>query len=162
MAAVDFREAAAEGYRVGTVHASFRGQLQPATAAGGQRVDLVLTIQPDAGWHVYAYEPRDPKRIAKPTLIAITEPAGWLPGDPLPAAPPVVKSTGLSLEPEQRYHESTIRWTVPLQIPADLPPGPYVVRGMIGLPDLFGKSLRHAGRRAVRGHGSDPARGRGG
>ena len=64
-------------------------------------MNLILTLQPDPGWHVYAYAPRDPKGISKPTLIAITEPADWVAGDPQPSAAPTVKSTGLSAEPEQ-------------------------------------------------------------
>ncbi len=127
-----YQASPAGGFRVGTVHASLRGQLQPAAAAPGQRVNLVLALEPDSGWHVYAYAPRDPKKISKPALIAVTAPAEWVAGDPQPSSSPTVKSTGLSMEPEHRYHESTVRWTIPLQIPSDISPGEYAIRGMIG------------------------------
>ncbi len=129
---VAFEEAPADGYRVGTVHASLSGQLQPAAATAGQQITLTLTLRPDSGWHVYAYQPREAKGISKPTLIAVTSPTNWVAGEAQPSSAPTIKSTGIAIEPEQRYHESTVQWSVPIRIPADAAPGNYTVRGAIG------------------------------
>jgi thiol:disulfide interchange protein len=129
---IAFQEAPADGYRVGTVHASLSGQLEPGWAVAGQQVTLTLTLRPDPGWHVYAYQPREAKGIAKPTLIAVTEPANWISGEAQASAAPTVKRTGIAIEPEQQYHEASIRWSVSIQIPADAAPGTYPLRGAIG------------------------------
>jgi cytochrome c biogenesis protein CcdA len=122
----------AEGFRTGTVHAAVRGHIEPAGAAPGESVELVVTAIPDPGWHVYAYAPKDPKAISKPMLIAVAEPAGWTGGEVAASSEPTVKQTGLPIEPEQRYHEQPVTWRMPIQVPAGTSPGPYTIRGLIG------------------------------
>ncbi len=121
-----------DGFRNGSVHARLSGELQPAIVHLGDTVRIRLTLQPDPGWHVYAYAANDPRKISKPTLIALVEPTGWQVGPVEASSPPVVHETGLSIEPEQRYHAGTVSWTVSLTVPAATPPGDYRVRGMIG------------------------------
>jgi thiol:disulfide interchange protein len=127
-----FSRAPAEGFRTGSIHVAIQGHVEPAEVKPGGSVELVLTAIPDAGWHVYAYAPQDPKAISKPMLIAVAEPAGWKVGEVTASAEPTVKKTGLPLEPEQRYHEKTVTWRMPITVPADASPGKYTIRGMIG------------------------------
>jgi thiol:disulfide interchange protein len=127
-----FAPAPPEGYRAGSVHVAMQGQVEPAGAAPGETVHVVLTAVPDRGWHVYAYAQKDPLAISKPLLIAVAEPSGWSVGEVRASEDPIVKQTGLPLEPEQRYHEQKVSWRVPVTIPASTQPGPYTIRGMIG------------------------------
>jgi thiol:disulfide interchange protein len=127
-----FQTPPVDGYRAGAIHVSMQGRVEPATAAPGTTIHLIFSAVPDQGWHVYAYAAKDPSTISKPMLIAVSEPAGWQVDSVTESEKPVVKKTGLALEPEQRYHEGAVEWRVPIKIPQDTAGGEYSVRGMIG------------------------------
>jgi thiol:disulfide interchange protein len=127
-----FTTPATSGYRAGTIHVAMNGQVAPAAAAAGEEVTLTISATPDLGWHIYAYETKDPQLISKPFLVAVSEPAGWLVGPVEASAKPIVKASGLAIEPEQKYHEQPVEWQVAIRIPAGTPAGEYAVRGMIG------------------------------
>ena len=102
------------------------GHLEPAAVAPGGKAKLVITARPNPGWHVYAYEPKDSGGVAKPTLIAISPPAGWKKSAVAASAEPKV-------EKEARHHEEPVTWTMELTVPANAPPGEVILTGYIGL-----------------------------
>ena len=97
----------------------------------GGKLKLVLTVDSDPDWHVYACEPRDPELVAKPTLIAVGEPADWQRSVPVASAEPVVKQPGAG-EPAVRYHTGQVRWTMELRVPRDVVPGNLRLAGIVG------------------------------
>ena len=130
------------GYRAELAHATLRGYLEPNVVEPGGKLKLVLTVDSDADWHVYAYEPRDPELVAKPTLIAVSEPADWQRSVPAASAEPVVKQPGAG-EPAVRYHTGQVRWTMELRVPRHGPPA------VCGWP---GSSATRPARMAVATH----------
>lgn len=109
-------------YRAERSHATIRGHIEPATAAPGSTVKLVLTAEMDEGFHVYTYSPRDVDAGAfKHTLIAVSEPAEWQVGAPSTPAEPISKKV-LPNEPEIQYFDGSVTWTTELQVPADIEP----------------------------------------
>ena len=126
-----YEEPTAEGYRPGRARAAIRGQIT-SPVGPGQVMQLVVTIEPDETWHVYAYEPKEVGKIAKPTLIALTGPSGWQVGQAKASSDPIVKATGIEIEPEQRYHEGAVSWTIPIAVPPSTAAGSHIVTGMVG------------------------------
>lgn len=114
------------------VHLRLSGQLVPRTVMPGSTVKLSLTAQPTAGYHVYAYADRDPKRVSKPTLIAWKNNQGWQTSPPVASEKPVEHATGLAEQPTEYYHDTPVTWTIELQVPSDAAPGGYELRGVIG------------------------------
>jgi thiol:disulfide interchange protein len=114
--------------------ATLRGHLEPAAAAPGGKVKLVITAEPSAGWHVYAYAPTDPPgSVAKPTLIYVNPLAGWMRSPVKASAPPKVKPSELKTLPDERFYEQPVTWTIEFSLPADAAMGEAAVSGYIGL-----------------------------
>jgi len=118
-------------FRADRAQVSFRGYVQPATAASGGTFSLVVSAAPDPGWHLYAYEARDPQLVAKPTLIALDAPADWTLDAVTASQPPIVKP-GEGDEPAVSYHEGDVTWTARITVPASTAPGDYVLAGIVG------------------------------
>ena len=71
-------------------------------------------------------------------------------------------SPELKEEPVLYYHEDTVTWTVPMQVPKDAQPGQYELAGAIGFQTCTPTAVRHAGRCRVPGaSGGGPAAGQG-
>ena len=132
LAFANFTVPSGKGFRKGAVHASIQGSTS-ASAKPGDTIEVKLTINPDPGWHVYAYAPKeDRKSISKATLIAIMQPTGWQAAKPKTTGKIIVHETGLSIEPVQRYYESSVSWTVPVTVPQTAKSGKHELRGMVG------------------------------
>ena len=58
--------------------------------------------------------------------------SGWKVGPAVASDDPIIKQTGLPLEPVQRYHERPVSWRIPLTVPAGTKPGKYAIKGMLG------------------------------
>ena len=128
----NFKVPAGKGYRDDSSHASIRGTV-PGSANPGDTIQLVLTVEPEPGWHVYGYASKvEPTSISKPTIIGMVSPSSWSFGEPKVDGNLIVKETGLSMEPIQSYYEQTATWTISVTIPADAKPGETVLRGMMG------------------------------
>ncbi|MEO8493973.1 MAG: cytochrome c biogenesis protein CcdA [Planctomycetota bacterium] len=119
-------------FRTETSHLTLRGTIDLTSAQPGSSVTLTLTAEPTETWHVYAYAERDPKLIAKPTLIAITEPSGWPTSAVTASVKPIEYKTGLEEEPLAHFHEQPVTWSIEIAIPADTLPGPHTIAGLIG------------------------------
>ncbi|MEQ8788594.1 MAG: thioredoxin family protein [Pirellulaceae bacterium] len=119
-------------YRDGLSHLTLRGYLEPAVAAPGDTVKLVITAVPDEKYHVYALSDRDPEEINKPTLISLQKLSGLTAGKPLADHPPIEKETGVKEQPITRYYEKPVSWTVDLKVPSDAKAGEYPIAGGVG------------------------------
>ncbi|MGE3775994.1 MAG: cytochrome c biogenesis protein CcdA [Pirellulaceae bacterium] len=119
-------------YQPRAVHAVLRGQISPRTVAPGGVVRLSVTVEPTAGYHVYAYAKRDPQLVSKPTLLVGKLPTGWVGGPVTASAAPVEHPTGIKEEPVQLYHEQPVTWSVECQVPTYATPGGYELAGLIG------------------------------
>jgi thiol:disulfide interchange protein/DsbC/DsbD-like thiol-disulfide interchange protein len=145
------------------------GRLEPAQVRPGESTQLLITATVPAGWHVYAYSPRDNKRGSKPTLIALSTTSGLIPHRPETNAPIKIDNSVPAFGPMQ-YHEGSVTWTTRLEVPQNAPPGEYRIAGLVGYqaceyrPDGTGScELSHAARftgtlqvGSERGGGSSP------
>ncbi|MCA9166148.1 MAG: thioredoxin family protein [Planctomycetales bacterium] len=127
-----FTSAPADGYRAGKIHATVRGRIEPAVVAPGDEAELVIEATPDAGWHIYAYAEKDPKKISKPMLITLAEPGDWNTHAATADHEPIAKQTDLPPEPVQHYYDNKVTWRVPISIPTTAREGKQTVRGMLG------------------------------
>jgi thiol:disulfide interchange protein len=123
--------AALNEYRGDRAHVTLRGHAEPSTVAAGGILKLVFSAVPDADWHLYAYAPQDPQQVAKPTLIALSEPAPWTLDAVTASQEPIVK-TAEGDQAEVRYHEGAVTWTAQLTVPPDTQPGEYDLAGIFG------------------------------
>lgn len=129
-AAADVRPAG-DVFRAVRAHVSLQGHVEPAIVPPGGKLRLAITAWLDPGWHVYAYAPRDPQQVAKPTLIVITQPASWPCGAVAASQDPLVKKAD-GEQPAISYHERSVTWTAELTVPADAAAGEHSVAGIIG------------------------------
>jgi suppressor for copper-sensitivity B len=107
------------------------GRLEPAVVRPGQSARLVITATPSPGWHVYAFSPYDNKPGSKPTLITFQTLAGLIPRWPTTDAAVKIDSSVPQFGP-MRYHDGPVTWVTQIDVPADMPPGDYPIRGLMG------------------------------
>jgi thiol:disulfide interchange protein len=120
-------------YAPGSIHTTLRGHLAPPTVAPGSTVQLVLTAEPAAGWHIYALADRDAGAVGyKPTLIAFTNTSGFQAERTACSGRAVEARSDLPGIPPQRYHAGSVIWSTAIKIPRDAKPGPYPIEGLIG------------------------------
>lgn len=125
------QSAAAGSYQAQGSVVQISGRLEPATVRPGGSARLMITAGVPAGWHVYAYSPRDTKRGSKPTLIALATTTGLIPRQPTTDAPIKVDNSVAAFGP-MKYHEGSVTWTTRLDVPPNAPPGQYRIAGLIG------------------------------
>ncbi|MHB8951818.1 MAG: protein-disulfide reductase DsbD family protein [Pirellulaceae bacterium] len=113
-------------------HLTLVGHVEPKVAAPGGTLHLVITGKLAPNWHVYRYAESDPEKVSKPTLIVLRKTSGWRVGKPTAVPDAKPQESGLKEEPIVYYHEGTVTWTVPLQVPKDARPGTYDIAGAIG------------------------------
>ncbi len=120
-------------------HATLRGYLEPQVATPGSTVNLVITADMPPGWHIYERAETDPKALGnKPTLIALSNTSGFnrktTTADGKLITPHAAKPGELAMLP---FYEGQVKWTTPIVIPADTPPGQFPIEGIIGLQTCF-------------------------
>ena len=109
---------------------TIRGVAQPAVVAPGETVRIVLSAEPDPGYHTYAWAPSEPESgTAKPALIALDGETDWSWSAPTADKPVVEKNIDGEVT---RYHEGPVRWTIDVAVPEDAAPGEHVLSGLIG------------------------------
>lgn len=118
-------------FRAPRSRVSLQGHVEPSGVAPGGKLRLAITASLDSGWHIYAYAPRDPQLVAKPTLIALTEPATWTLGSVAASQAPIVKQAD-GEQPAVSYHEGSVTWTAELTVPADAAAGEHSLAGIVG------------------------------
>jgi len=118
-------------FRAPRSRVSLQGYVEPSGVAPGGKLRLAITASLDSGWHIYAYAPRDPQLVAKPTLIVLTEPATWTLGSVAASQAPIVKQAD-GEQPAVSYHEGSVTWTAELTVPADAAAGEHSLAGIVG------------------------------
>jgi suppressor for copper-sensitivity B len=113
-------------------HITIVGHVEPKVAAPGGTIHLVITAKLAPTWHVYSWAESDPKKISKPTLIVLRKTSGWRYGRPQSSVEPKTETSGLNEEPILYYHEDTVTWTVPMEVPKDAQAGEYDLAGAMG------------------------------
>lgn len=111
------------------------GYAEPATAAPGEDVKLIITATPNPGWHLYARENTDPESKdgrGKPTLIALTKLDGLRFDGITASSPPQTKPADGAVGP-QSYYDQPVTWTVNLSVPLATGKGPKTIAGYIGI-----------------------------
>ena len=106
------------------------GTIEPKVVAPGGKVKLTITAELDEGWHVYKYLPHIPETFQGnlPTLIAVSEPANWNPGNTTSSPPPFAAHGNASLP----YHEGKVQWSKEFTVPASAKPGETEITGRVG------------------------------
>ncbi|HEY1602633.1 MAG TPA: protein-disulfide reductase DsbD domain-containing protein, partial [Pirellulales bacterium] len=122
----------AGSYKPGTAHVVIRGHVEPTVATPGGVARLVISAEPTDGWHVYALADRDPPKISKPTLIALSETAGLKSSPPSAAGKLIEKASTAAPGEKERYYEQPVTWTIDLAVPQDAAPGDHKLAGLIG------------------------------
>lgn len=112
---------------------SIEGRIENSDIRAGGETKLTIELKPAPGWHAYALEARDPKKIGnKPTLIVLTE-TGGLTASPFVADAPIMeKESEITPGDKVRYYEGPVHWTTELNVPADARPGPRLIAGIMG------------------------------
>ena len=126
------RRARAGEFRGEDGHITIVGHVEPKVAAPGGTIHLVITAKLAPTWHVYGWAETDPKKISKPTLIVLRRTSRWRYGRPQSSVEPKAEASGLKEEPILYYHEDTVTWTVPMQVPKDAQAGEYDLAGALG------------------------------
>lgn len=120
-------------YRPKTANLVWRGHVEPKVVAPGSKAKLVLTATPDEHWHLYPYAPIDDgKQIAKPTLVVLSNSAGWKKSAVAVSKEP---TTGPALspgDPAQRYYEGEVTFSIDLTVPKTAPLGEATLAGFLG------------------------------
>ena len=110
-----------------------KGHIEPAAVTRGSTAKLVITAEPNPGWHVYAYAMKDPDTVGanKPTLIYLAPIPGWK-----------RSAVQASVQPrsKERYHEEPVTWTIELAVPPDAPQGDTQLTGYLGFQTCDSKS----------------------
>lgn len=130
---------AAVEFAVPNTHATLRGYLEPRVATPGSTVNLTITAEMPPGWHIYERADTDPKALGnKPTLIALSNTSGFsrkqTTAEGKLISPHAVKPGEPPMLP---FYEGQVKWTTPIVIPADAPPGQFPIEGFIGLQTCF-------------------------
>ncbi len=127
------RPAATGVYSPANIHAVLRGHLEPSTVAPGSTVKLVVTAEPQAGWHIYALADRDANTPgSKPTLVTFTKTSGFEAERTQASQKAVEAKSDLPGVPAQHYYNGPVTWTTTIRIPKDTRPATYPIEGLVG------------------------------
>lgn len=124
-------------YHADNTHATIRGQIAPRTIAPGEPLRLTLSVEPTAGYHVYAYADHDPKGISKPTLIVVNAPSSWETLAPTADRAPHEEPSDIEPQGVVRFYEKPVTWTVEVRVPDDVKAGDYRLSGIIGYQTCY-------------------------
>lgn len=121
----------AKPYRAEGSSAAIEISIAPRVVQPGDQVTLSVKAVADEHWHVYALEPKDPKKGPKPTLIVVENPQPWMTGAPEASVEPILKKSAVPRLPDQRFHDQ-VTWTWTWTVPKDADPGLTPIVGLIG------------------------------
>ncbi len=125
-------------YAVPRAHATLRGYLEPSIATPGSTVNLVISAEMPAGWHIYQRAETDPKALGnKPTLIVFSNTSGFHRKQTM-ASGELVAHDAKPGEPAMLpYYDGQVKWTTQIVIPPDAQPGKYPIEGILGLQTCY-------------------------
>lgn len=116
----------------------WRGHLENASVAPGESTQLVFTAVPDEGFHVYAATTTS---ASNATNFVVTQLSGLKATAPVTTSE-VVEGEGIAGSPPTTYHEGTVMWKIPVEVPKDAEPGEYLIEGLIGYQACTESSCR--------------------
>ncbi len=114
-----------------------RGKIEPQTVAPGGKVKLTITAQVADKWHVYHQAPHIGTSTNKPTLIVVSQAAGWKVGETKASSAPEAPHDASADLP---YHEGTVHWVTELELPANAQPGETTLVGYVGFQTCSGSN----------------------
>ncbi len=134
-------------YRPDTANMVWKGHLEPSVVAPGTKAKLVLTATPDKGWHLYPYAVKDPGTgTSRPTLVVLTNSAGWRQYAVTPSATPKVVPPKEAGDETQTYYDEPITFTIEMLVPQDASTTSARLTGFLGFQTCSGGScLRPSG-----------------
>ena len=122
--------AALTGVQLPNTHSPIRTWLSRDTVKPGDSVNLLVAFDPEADWHVYAYEQKKSSPFLQPTLIHSSLPDGWSSRPATSAAAIISKKSPVGDDPT-RYYDGAATIAVPIEIPKDAKPGEYPLSGRV-------------------------------
>lgn len=119
-------------YAPKAAHVVLRGSIEPSVVAPGEKAHLTITAEPQGGYHIYPWAERDPVKVSKPTLIVLTNAAGFGATPPTAQGSLIEKPSTAVPGEVDRYYEQPVTWTIDLDVPAGTAAGDYQLAGLIG------------------------------
>ncbi len=115
-------------------HLQLRGWIEPSVAVPGSTVKLVLSAEPESGYHIYPLADHDSHQVGegKPTLIGLKQAPSWSMTRPAPDRAAAACKLPEPMQSSAPCYESTVRWTMSFTIPREAKPGEYPIEGIIG------------------------------
>ena len=114
-------------------------RLEPSVVTAGSKARLVVTIVPDADWHVYyAIAAPLPASGNQATSLVFTETSGLAGGFLATEQKPVGDHVGA--EASIPYYEQAVTWAAEIDVPNDAKPGDYPLAGTLGFQTCQGKN----------------------
>jgi thiol:disulfide interchange protein len=120
-------------YRPEGLHASVTVWLEPPVAEPGTPVNVVVRVEPDAGYHVYPLLAEMSVKSGEPTLLAIKEASALKPGKAFARRPPERHAGPKDAGTVSYYYTEPIEFVLPLEVPADLAEDAVTLTGLLGL-----------------------------
>lgn len=122
------RAAQAIAFRAPDTHADVTVHVEPAEVKPGSDATLVISIQPDASYHVYPFVEGSAEKDFR-TLIVPTEKSNVMFAAPTTSAP--TETVDLGAE-KIAYHSGPVEWRIPLRIPATMQEGKVPLEILVG------------------------------
>lgn len=120
-------------YRPDTAKMVWKGHLEPRIVTPGGKAKLVLTATPDQGWHLYPYATKVPATVgSQPTLVVLTNSAGWRQYAVTPSAIPKVVPPKEAGDETQTYYDGPVTFTTELLVPKDTSATSVRLTGFLG------------------------------
>ena len=106
-----------------------RGRIEPAVVAPGDTARLLLTVEPQPGWHVYERDDNASAKAYRPTLLPLVTASGLHALAPKADSQVISNGTG---DDVVRYQDGVTTWTIEFPIPKDAEAGEHKIEGYLG------------------------------
>lgn len=116
------------------IHAKLTGHIQPKVVQAGGVAQLVITVEPQDGYHAYGFAEKPSELpFITPTHIGLLKKNGWPTLAPQASVEPTKKESGFEEAPFLFLHKDPVTWTIDFKVPAGTKDGEYEFEGIIGL-----------------------------
>lgn len=119
------------GYEAG--HVRLTGHIEPAVMVPGSTGRLVVTAEVQEPYHIYALQGNAAGVVGySPTLITFLSVDGLTITQPTVSQEPRTLLSDV-IPGEIKYHDGTVSWTYPIEVPEGLAAGTHQITGVMGL-----------------------------
>ncbi|MGC3969063.1 MAG: cytochrome c biogenesis protein CcdA [Pirellulales bacterium] len=126
-------------YKPRTARLQLEARLEPAQVTPGGKAKIIVTMKPDAGWHVYyAIAAPLPAIGNQATALVFTETSGLQGGFLSTEQKPVSEHLGETSSIP--YFEQPVTWSAEVDVPATTQPGEYRLAGTLGFQTCEGNN----------------------